>query len=101
MEEAPQKKLDDEAKTNEKVILRANSSSSSSDDYEVIDNSNMIGETMEKVTPVLENLVSEDFIKDELNSAMINSPSSNVVGKSIFYDCMEEKSKFSDTDEGV
>jgi hypothetical protein len=89
--------------SDEKQVLRS-SGSSSSEDYELVDNS-IIAENNEKVisTPVLENLISEDLIND----AMINSPSSNnvVVGKSIFYDCRDEKSKseekLSDTDEGM
>lgn len=86
--------------SNEKKIIRTESTSS--DDYELVDSK--IIENIEKVTdtPVLENfLVSEALIND----AMINSPSSNnvLVGKSIFYDCLDEKSKsekLSDTDEG-
>ena len=99
MEENSSKNVVENNKINEKQIIRTESSSS--DDYELVD-SNI--ENIEKVadTPVLENfLVSEALIND----AMINSPSSNnvLVGKSIFYDCLDEKSKsekLSDTDEG-
>lgn len=97
MEENPSKNVVESNRSNEKKLIRTESTSS--EDYELVDSENV-----EKVTdtPVLENfLVSEALIND----AMINSPSSNnvLVGKSIFYDCLDEKSKsekLSDTDEG-
>jgi hypothetical protein len=100
MEENPSKDVVESNRTSEKKIIRT-ASCSSSDDYELVDSN--ITENVEKVahTPVLESLASQELIND----AMINSPSSNnvLVGKSIFYDCLDEKSKsekLSDTDEG-
>lgn len=100
MEENSSKNVVESNRSSEKKIIRA-ASSSSSDDYELVDSN--ITENVEKVahTPVLESLASQELIND----AMINSPSSNnvLVGKSIFYDCLDEKSKsekLSDTDEG-
>ena len=100
MEDHSSKVTAESNKITEKQIIRTESSSS--DDYELVESN--ITENVEKIasTPVLENLVvSEDLIND----AMINSPSSNnvLVGKSIFYDCLDEKSKsekLSDTDDG-
>lgn len=100
MEEQSLKNDDIDSQKVEKQIVRTESSSS--DEYILVD-------SIEKNTPVLENhLISEDLIKDAMNStaANINSPldPNVVVGKSIFYDCLDEKSKseekLSDTDDG-
>lgn len=75
------------------------SSTSSSSDYVVV------GENNKSLTsPVLEYIVSENELQDAIaaNSVnMINSPSTpNVVGKSIFYDCLNDPSPLNDTDDG-
>jgi hypothetical protein len=87
---------------------RCESTSSSSSDYEIInDSSSHIAAAVS--SPVLENInVSEDLIDDAMKSGVSNSVSQNniVVGKSIFYDCLDEKSKLDnktnslDTDDG-
>jgi hypothetical protein len=107
------RKLDGEKKDSEEnQATRTNSSASSNSDYELVDNETAEKEhnSKKQTTPVLENIVSEDLICDAMdNTAMIKSPSSNnvQVGKSIFYDCLGEKSEekaaaaASDTDEGA
>lgn len=78
---------------------KSSESSSSSSDYVVV------GENNKSLTsPVLEYVVSENELQDAIaaNSVnMINSPSTpNVVGKSIFYDCLNDSSPLNDTDDG-
>lgn len=86
---------------------KSSESSSSSSDYVVV------GDNNKSVTsPVLGYIVSENDLEDAIavhNVNMINSPSSNVVGKSIFYDCLNDPSpsnenlsfQKSDTDDGM
>lgn len=79
---------------------KSSESSSSSSDYVVV------GENNKSLTsPVLAYVVSENELHDAIaaNSVnMINSPSTpNVVGKSIFYDCLNDPSPLNDTDDGM
>lgn len=95
----------------EKLSEKNSSESSTSSDYVVVgDNKNSL------TLPVLGYVVSEnDAIADAIEDAiavntvsLINSPSSTIVGKSIFYDCLNDPSPLnenlsfhkSDTDEG-
>lgn len=95
-----------ESQEKDEQMRSPSSSSSDSSDYELIANENL-NDVTEKNTPVLENIVCED-LEDAIEAGGIHSsPSaSNVlVGKSIFYDCLDEKSKseklsIADTDEG-
>lgn len=89
---------------------KSSSESSSSSDYVVV-----VGDNNKSLTsPVLEFIVSENDLQDAIANPgnMINSPSTpNVVGKSIFYDCLNDPSPLnenenlsyqkSDTDEGM
>jgi hypothetical protein len=87
---------------------KSSSESSESSDYVVVAGDNNKGLT----SPVLEFIVSENDLQDAIAAPgnMINSPSTpNVVGKSIFYDCLNDPSPLnenlsfqkSDTDEGM
>lgn len=83
--------------------IRTNSSSSSNSEYELVENEINTDDNnfkkAEQSTPILESKVNEFLIMDSLDC---NTPSSNVlVGKSIFYDCLGEKSeeKSGDTDD--
>lgn len=88
---------------------KSSESSNSSSDYVVVGENNNKSLT----SPVLGYVVSENELEDAILSPtaanMINSPSTpNVVGKSIFYDCLNDPSPLnenlsfqkSDTDEG-
>lgn len=89
------------------VSRKSSESSTSSSDYVVV------GDNKSLTSPVLGYVVSENDLEDAIaaNSVnMINSPSTpNVVGKSIFYDCLNDPSpsnenlsfQKSDTDEGI
>lgn len=93
---------------NQDSLSRKDSESSSSSDYVVVVGDNNKGLT----SPVLEFIVSENDLQDAIANPgnMINSPSTpNVVGKSIFYDCLNDPSPLnenmssqkSDTDDGM
>ena len=86
---------------------KSSESSTSSSDYVVVGDNNKF-----LTSPVLEYIVSENDLEDAIAANgvnMINSPSTpNIVGKSIFYDCLNDPSpsnenlsfQKSDTDEG-
>lgn len=88
-------------------LSRKSSESSSSSDYVVVgDNNKAI------TSPILGYIVSENDLEDAIDAHsvnIVNSPSTtNVVGKSIFYDCLNDPSpsnenlsfQKSDTDDG-
>lgn len=105
--------MDTEAKTIEEskeerdsLSRKSTSESSESSDYVVVGNNKSL------TSPVLEFIVSENDLQDAIAipGNMVNSPSTpNVVGKSVFYDCLdpsplnENSISFqkSDTDEGM
>jgi hypothetical protein len=100
------KVTEDKAEEKDPLSRKSSESSSSSSDYVVVGDNNK-----SLTSPVLAYVVSENDLQDAIASPanMINSPSTpNVVGKSIFYDCLNdpsplnENSSFqkSDTDEG-
>lgn len=96
-----------EAAEKDPLSRKSSESSNSSSDYVVVGDNNK-----SLTSPVLAYIVSENDLEDAIASPnnMINSPSTpNVVGKSIFYDCLNdpsplnENSSFqkSDTDDGM
>jgi hypothetical protein len=103
------KVTEEKAEEKDPLSRKSSESSSSSSDYVVVGDNNK-----SLTSPVLAYVVSENDLEDAIAIAspanMINSPSTpNVVGKSIFYDCLNdpsplnENSSFqkSDTDEGM
>lgn len=90
--------MDDKSKTNAEIVgkaeIQTKSSSSSSDEFELVSPEKNENE----LNPVLfdnNNISTEDL----LNDAIASTPSM-IVGKSIFYDCDEEIQQES-TDEGL
>lgn len=82
---------------------KSSQSSTSSSDYVVV------GDNKPLISPVLGYCVSENDLEEAIMANMTNLPSTpNVIGKSIFYDCINDPSpsnetlsfQKSDTDEG-
>ena len=95
------------ADENDPLSRKSSESSSGSSDYVVVGDNNK-----SLTSPVLAYVVSENDLQDANLSPlnMLNSPSTpNVVGKSIFYDCLNDPSPLnenlsfqkSDTDDGM
>lgn len=98
------------AENKDSLSRKSSESSSSSSDYVVVGDNNK-----SLTSPVLGYVVSENELEDAIAIAansgnMINSPSTpNVVGKSIFYDCLNDPSPLnenssyqkSDTEDGM
>lgn len=101
------KTVEEEKEEKDSLSRKSSSESSESSDYVVVGNNKSL-----LTSPVLEFIVSENDLQDAIAvpGNMINSPSTpNVVGKSVFYDCLdpsplnENSISFqkSDTDEGM
>lgn len=87
-------KVEPDAATKDSLSRKTSESSTSSSDYVVVGENNKSSLT----SPVLEYVVSENELEDAIAAHtiaenMMNSPSTpNVVGKSIFYDCLNDPS---------